>query len=48
MSNMDMKMIIRDIPEFNRKVKSYEEQIEMSHEITQSSKENKLPEIGEI
>lgn len=29
-TKMDLKKIIRDIPEFNRKVKSYEEQVEIS------------------
>ena len=42
-SNYDLKQIIRDIPEFNRKIKSYQEQIEISMEMTQYSKERRLP-----
>ena len=42
-TKMDLKKIIRDIPEFNRKVKSYEEQVEISLELTDHSKQNRLP-----
>lgn len=48
LQNVSLKHIIRDIPEYNRKIVSYEEQISMMHDINSISKEQGIPEIGEI
>ena len=37
-SNQEIRRIIRDIPEFKRNIKSFEEQIDMSIDITNYSK----------
>lgn len=43
-----MQHIIGLIPEYGKKVKSYENNVNISFEIAEVSKEEKLPEIGEI
>jgi hypothetical protein len=40
---MEIKHIIRDIPEFNRKISSYESQISIMYEISTLSKEQGIP-----